>query len=42
VALGDKDRTDTFFAPTNEAIASLLEWGGFADKAKAGNIDPRS
>ena len=36
-ALDNMNRTDTFFAPTNAAIASLLEWGNFADKAEAGN-----
>ena len=36
-ALGNKDRTDTFFAPTNDAIDSLVAWGGFKDKAKAGD-----
>jgi hypothetical protein len=36
VALADVNRTDTFFAPTNAGIASLLSWGGFQDKVKVG------
>jgi hypothetical protein len=35
-AMDQKDRQDTFFAPTNDAIDSLLAWGGFMEKAKAG------
>ena len=36
-AMGQKNREDTFFAPTNDAIDSLLNWGGFVEKAKAGS-----
>jgi hypothetical protein len=38
-ALADADRTDTFFAPTDAAIQSFLEWGG-QGKAKAGSRGP--
>jgi len=30
-ALNNSTATDTFFAPSNEAIASLTRWGGFDD-----------
>ena len=33
-AMDSPERTDTFFAPTNEAIDALLQWGGFVEKAK--------
>ena len=33
-AMATPNRTDTFFAPTNDAIESLLEWGGFVDRAE--------
>ena len=33
-ALDDPSRTDTFFAPTNDAVESLLAWGGFVEKAR--------
>ena len=33
-ALDDPTRTDTFFAPTNDAVEELLNWGGFVEKAK--------
>jgi uncharacterized surface protein with fasciclin (FAS1) repeats len=33
-ALDDPTRTDTFFAPTDDAVEELLEWGGFVEKAK--------
>ena len=33
-ALDDPSRTDTFFAPTNNAVESLLAWGGFVEKAR--------
>jgi hypothetical protein len=36
LALADPTRSDTFFAPTNAGIESLLAWGGFRDKAKVG------
>lgn len=37
-AMDQKNREDTFFAPTNDAIDSLLAWGGFVEKAKAGKL----
>ena len=33
-ALDDPTRTDTFFAPTDDAVEELLQWGGFVEKAK--------
>ena len=33
-ALDDPTRTDTFFAPTDDAVEELLKWGGFVEKAK--------
>ena len=33
-ALDDPTRTDTFFAPTDDAVEELLRWGGFMEKAK--------
>ena len=33
-AMDSPERTDTFFAPTNDAIDALLQWGGFVEKAK--------
>ena len=33
-ALDDPTRTDTFFAPTDDAVEELLNWGGFVEKAK--------
>ena len=33
-AMSDAERTDTLFVPTNDAIESLLEWGGFVDRAE--------
>jgi hypothetical protein len=33
-AMNQKNREDTFFAPTNDAIDALLAWGGFVEKAK--------
>ena len=41
-AMDQKNREDTFFAPTNDAIDSLLAWGGFMEKAKAGLSRARS
>ena len=33
-AMDQKNREDTFFAPTNDAIDELLAWGGFVEKAE--------
>ena len=33
-ALDDPTRTDTFFAPTNDAMEKLLAWGDFVEKAE--------
>ena len=41
-AMDQKNREDTFFAPTNDAIDKLLNWGGFVEKAKAGYPSPGS
>jgi hypothetical protein len=35
-AMDNKTRDDAFFAPTNDAIDSLLAWGGFLERAKVG------
>ena len=41
-AMDSPERTDTFFAPTNDAIDALLQWGGFVEKAKVRERAPRT